>query len=219
MSGRPSGRPTKAAIIAQNLARDIATGRFAPGTALDETEIAAFYGVSRTPIREAIRQLTASGMLATRAHRGAVVRSFDEKELDDMFAVMADLEGLCARGAALSMTTAEVRALESIVDASADLVEKRDSAAYAVVNDSFHDAVYHGAHNAYLLQLTVDTRTRLAPFRRAQFDTPGRLALSLGEHRRALAAIQARDAVAAFDAMRAHIVVVRAAVDVVVKHG
>lgn len=212
------GKPTKAAAIARHLADDIASGRFAPGTALDETEIAALYGVSRTPIREAIRQLTASGMLATRAHRGAVVRTFSEGELDDMFAVMADLEGLCARGAALAMTATELRALEELVTAAAARVSAADREGYARLNDAFHDTVYRGAHNAYLMQLTLETRSRLAPFRRAQFGAPGRLARSLAEHRRVVAAIGRRDAAGAFDAMRAHIVIVREAVDVAAKN-
>ena len=207
------GKPTKAAAIARSLAQDIASGRFAPGTALDETEIAAHYGVSRTPIREAIRQLTATGMLATRAHRGAVVRSFSEGELDDMFAVMADFEGLCARGAALAMSEAELAALDELVAAAATCVAAADRDGYARLNNAFHDAIYRGAHNAYLMQLTLETRERLAPFRRAQFAAPGRLSRSLTEHRRVLAALRARDAPAAFDTMRAHIVIVRDAVD------
>lgn len=207
------GKPTKAAAIAQHLAQDIASGRFAPGTALDETGIAAHYGVSRTPIREAIRQLTARGMLETRAHRGAVVRTFSEGELDDMFAVMADFEGLCARGAALAMTATELHALDGIVTATAAMVAAGDREGYATLNDAFHDAIYRGAHNAYLMQLTLETRNRLAPFRRAQFGTPGRLARSLAEHRRVVDAIGRHDASAAFDAMRAHIVIVRDAVE------
>lgn len=213
------GKLTKAAVIARNLAQDIASGRFAPGTALDETEIAAHYGVSRTPIREAIRQLTASGMLQTRAHRGAVVRAFSERELDDMFAVMADFEGLCARGAALAMTEADLRALDDIMAAAAACVDASDRDGYTTWNNAFHDAIYRGAHNAYLKQLTIETRERLAPFRRAQFAAPGRLTRSLAEHRRVVAAIRARDAAAAFDAMRAHIVVVREAVDAAAEVG
>ena len=213
MTTEQLGKPTKAAIIARRLAQDITAGRFAPGTALDETEIAAHYGVSRTPIREAIRQLTANGLLETRAHRGAVVRRFSERELDDMFAVMADFEGLCARGAALAMTEAEWCALDAIMAAAAVSVEAADRVRYTMLNEAFHDAIYRGAHNAYLMQLTLETRYRLAPFRRAQFSAPGRLARSLAEHRGVVAAIKKRDASAAFDAMRAHIVIVREAVD------
>lgn len=207
------GKPTKAAAIAQSLAADIATGRFSPGTALDETAVAAHYGVSRTPIREAIRQLTASGMLETRAHRGAVVRAFDEAELDEMFAVMADLEGLCARGAALAMTQGERRALDGLMAAAKPLVEAEDAAAYAVLNDSFHDLIYRGAHNRYLMQLTLETRTRLAPFRRAQFEAAGRLRLSFAEHAAVVGEIERQDPARAFEAMRRHIVIVRGTVE------
>lgn len=204
---------TKAQTIARDLATDIASGRFAPGTALDETAIAAHYGVSRTPIREAIRQLTASGVIEVKAHRGAVVRAFDERQLDDMFAVMADLEGLCARGAALAMTGTEVAGLEDLLHHSAGAVATADTAAYVALNERFHAAIYLGAHNPYLMQLTFETQRRLVPFRQAQFSGDGRLARSLTEHRHVAEAIRRRDAAAAFDAMRAHIVHVRSAVD------
>lgn len=212
-----AGKPTKAESIARSLADDIVKGLLAPGTALDETLIAARYGVSRTPIREAIRQLTATGVLETRAHRGAVVRSFSEKELDDMFAVMADLEALCARGAALAMTAAEQNALGAILSASAPLVERDDHIGYGVLNEQFHEAIYAGAHNDYLAQITLETRAKIAPFRQAQFEASGRLAHSFAEHRRVLDAITGRAPTSAFEAMHAHIVVVRAAVDRVVE--
>ncbi len=213
MAHHRGGKSTKAARIASTLAADIASGLFTPGSALDETEIAAHYGVSRTPVREAIRQLTARGMVETKAHRGAVVRAFDERELDDMFAVMADLEALCARGAALAMTAADRRDLRGSLAALTAAAKTGDINAYAAQNEQFHDIIYRGAHNGYLMQLTLDTRERLAPFRRAQFGSQGRLMRSLAEHCRVVEAIDNRDAVKAFDAMRAHIVVVRDAVD------
>lgn len=212
-----AGKPTKAETIARSLAGDIVSGLLAPGTALDETLIAARYGVSRTPIREAIRQLTATGVLETRAHRGAVVRSFSEKELDDMFAVMADLEALCARGAALAMTAVEQHALGELLAASAALVERNDRVGYGVFNERFHEAIYAGAHNDYLAQITLETRGKIAPFRQAQFEASERLGHSFAEHRRVLDAITRRAPAAAFEAMHAHIVVVRAVVDQVVE--
>ena len=132
-----------------------------------------------------------------------------------MFAVMADLEALCARGAALAMTAAELRALQEIVTAAAALTAANDREGYAALNEAFHDTVCRGAHNAYLLQLTLETRSRLAPFRHAQFSAPGRLERSLAEHRQVLAAIGRRDAAGAFEAMRAHIVIVRDAVELI----
>lgn len=206
-------KPTKAGAIARSLADEIVHGKLRPGTPVDETQIAARYGVSRTPIREAIRQLTADGLLETRAHRGAIVRDFSEQQLDGMFAVMAELELLCARWAALAMTRNEFKDLDTLHQATKHLVHDCDPAGYALANERFHEAIYQGAHNGYLAELTISTRARLAPFRRAQFETAGRLARSFAEHGRVVAAIKAGDAAGAQEAMRAHITVVRTAVD------
>lgn len=209
MARRLNSGPTKAELVARSLAADISQGRYPPGCVLDETAIAAQYSVSRTPIREAIRRLTSDGIVETRAHRGAVVRNLSEHQIDDLFAVMAELEALCARWAALAMTTAEQRALQSILDASAAMVVRNDHQGYIEANDRLHEAIYAGAHNGVLAELTLQTRVRAAPFRRAQFEAPGRLALSHGEHSRVVAAILAREAGQAHDAMRAHMALVR----------
>lgn len=207
------GKPTKAETVARELAAEITGGLYPPGAALDEAAIAARYRVSRTPIREAIRQLTADGIVQTRTHRGAVVRDLSERELDELFAVMAELEALCARWSALAMTTADGRALAALHRDAEVLVARSDHRAYLAANDRFHEAVYAGARNACLDQLTRQTRVRVAPFRRAQFEAPGRLAASHREHGRVLDAILARDPDGAYAAMRAHLSIVRTAVD------
>jgi DNA-binding GntR family transcriptional regulator len=204
---------TKAERIARKLTQEIVEGRLPPGTSLDETSIAARFGVSRTPIREAIRQLTANGILQTRAHRGAIVRDFSEKQLDDMFAVMAELEALCARWSALAMTTAERRALQALHEEAAQAVAQNDQLAYAALNQRFHTAFYLGAHNEHLAGMAEDIRAKLAPFRRAQFAAPGRLAASHAEHAEVVDAVRRSDAALAHYAMRAHLVRVRTVVD------
>src|SRR5258708_6042571 len=136
---------TKAQAMVQAIADDIVHGRFLPGTALDETALAAAYGVSRTPTREALRQLEAIGLVKGRARRGALVTDVTEQQLDDMFAVMAELEALCARWSALQMTAAERRTLQAIHDDSAAFVAAGDRASYIEANSRFHEAIYKGA--------------------------------------------------------------------------
>ena len=208
-------KQTKAKLIHQAIADDIVHGRLAPGTALDETVIAATFGVSRTPIREAIRQLEAIGLVSARARRGAVVARLSDKQLDDMFAVMAELEALCARWSAVNMTASERRHLLALQQESERLVSAGRRDAYVDFNNRFHDAIYHGAHNGFLAELALTVRQRCAPFRRAQFETLGRLAKSHAEHGAVVTAIQRGDADAAATEMRAHIIVVRTAVDAV----
>ena len=204
---------TKAQEIYLALADDIAHGRLAPGTPLDEVGIAARFDVSRTPIREALRQLERSGLVEARPHRGAIVRDMPERQLDDMFAVMAELEAVCARWAATAMTAAERRALRAGHVAAAALVQAGDRAGYVAANDDFHSAIYTGSHSDYLAELARGARQRVAPFRRAQFDDLGRLARSHAEHGAVILAIERGDGQAAYDRMRAHIAVVRTSVE------
>jgi DNA-binding GntR family transcriptional regulator len=208
---------TKAQAMVQAIADDIVHGRYLPGTALDETALAAAYGVSRTPTREALRQLEAIGLVKGRARRGALVTDVTEQQLDDMFAVMAELEALCARWSALQMTAAERRTLQTIHDDSAAFVAAGDRASYIEANSRFHEAIYKGAHNSFLAEMALSVRKRLLPFRRAQFETLGRLAKSHFEHGRVTLAIQRGDAEGAARDMRAHLAIVRDQVDVVTR--
>lgn len=202
-------RLTKAQEIQQLLADDIIHGRLAPGTALDETIFAAKLGVSRTPIREAIRQLEAIGLVETRPHRGAVVTDISAARLDEMFTVMAELEALCAKWAALAMTTEERRQLREVWTDSAAHVREGGRAAYIKANDVFHETIYDGSHNAFLAEQTRAVRLRIAPFRRAQFESVGRLALSYEEHGRVAAAIERGDGEDAHRQMLLHLATVR----------
>jgi len=206
-------KQTKAQLIHQAIADDIVHGRMTPGMALDETAIAAAFGVSRTPIREALRHLQAIGLVETRAPRGLVVAGLSEQQLDDMFSVMAEIEGLCARWSAIAMSAAERRQMLELMAESERLVSAGDRDAYAEFNVRFHEAVYRGAHNHFLAELAVTVRQRCAPFRRAQFETLGRLAKSHAEHGAVVEAIQRGDATLAATEMRLHIKVVRDAVE------
>ena len=206
-------KQTKARLIHQAIADDIVHGRLAPGAPLDETSIAATFGVSRTPIREAIRQLEAIGLVESRGQRGALVAVLTDRQLDDMFAVMAELEALCARWCAVVMTAEERRHLLLLQEESARLVSAGQREAYVDFNNRFHETIYRGAHNDFLAELAVTVRKRCAPFRRAQFETLGRLAKSHAEHAAVVEAIQRGDAQIAAIEMRAHIAVVRDAVD------
>lgn len=204
---------TKAQHILRAIADDIVHGRLLPGAALDETTFSAAFNVSRTPVREAIRQLAAIGLIDARARRGAVVATVSARELDEMFAVMGEVEALCARWSAIAMTARERRQLLALQAESAPLVSAGRHEAYVAFNNRFHEAIYRGAHNRFLAHLALAVRRRCAPFRRAQFETLGRLAKSHEEHAAVVDAIQRGDAETAALEMRSHIVVVRDAVD------
>jgi DNA-binding GntR family transcriptional regulator len=201
-------RLTLAEELRLQLADDIVRGLLGPGTGLDETELARRFGVSRTPVREAIRQLAASGLVEVRAHRGAVVARPSEERLLGMFEAMAELEALCAGLAAERMSPAERGLLEAVHEELRALIQGGDPQRYHEVNEAFHAAIYAGAHNAYLAEMTHATRSRVQPFRRAQFRNLGRLAKSHVEHDCVVLAILRGDRDGAATAMREHIMLV-----------
>lgn len=209
---RPAKPPRRAATRSEELrnliADEIVTGRLAPGMALEEVEIARRFGVSRTPVREAIRELAATGLIEARAHRSAIVARPSSERLRGMFDVLAELEALCAGLSALNMTADEKRYLQEFHNALAEVVERGDPQRYHHLNEEFHGMIYVGSHNDYLAELTFATRTRLSPFSHMQFRALGRLSLSHSEHDRVVAAILRGDKVTAADEMRSHIATV-----------
>lgn len=196
---------THAERLRAELADDIVYGRLAPGTALDETSLAARFGVSRTPVREALRELAASGLVVHKAHRGAVVTEPSEGKLKEMFAVMAQLEGFAAGLCAVEMTPGERTRLVQIHAEALDLVQRGDLDGYTAANDTFHDFLYEASHNAFLADLCFSVRRRVSAFRRAQFHTLGRLKISHAEHDAVIHAILRGDAETAAEAMRNHL--------------
>jgi DNA-binding GntR family transcriptional regulator len=204
-----NARRTLAEELRLQLADEIVRGELPPGAALDEMELARRFQVSRTPVREAIRQLAASGLVEARAHRGAIVARPTARRLAGMFESMAELEALCAGLAAERMAGFERRMLEAVHEELRALIHVGDPQRFHEVNEAFHAAIYMGAHNEYLAELTLATRVRVQPFRRAQFRNLGRLAKSHGEHDRVVAAILRGDRARAAGAMHAHITRVR----------
>lgn len=202
---RTGARGTRTEELQTRLAEAIVTGRLKPGAALDEVQIAVQYAVSRTPVREALRQLSASGLVEIRPHRGAVVAKPDHAQLRDMFAVMGELEALSAGLSAAQMNRSERAALEELHGSMAVLVRAGDLDAYSAANIAFHVSIYRGSHNSYLAELASATRRRLAPFRRAQFEGRDRLTRSHHEHSLVVQAILRADSARAAAAMRDHI--------------
>src|SRR6476661_2065527 len=192
-----ASRRTLAEELRLQLADEIVRGALEPGAALDEMELARRFRVSRTPVREAIRQLTASGLIEARAHRAAVVARPSEERLTGMFEAMAELEALCAGFAAERMTGSERRALELVHEEMRALIHIGDPQRFHEVNEAFHGAIYAGAHNAYLAEMTLATLARVHM-----------------EHDRVVLAIQRGERERAGSAMRAHIVTVREAYEV-----
>lgn len=186
----------------------IVTGVLAPGEKMDELSLATRFDVSRTPVREALRELGAMGLVDREPNRSAVVANVTEGYLHSMFEAMSELEAICARLSAERMTVEERRCLELEHRASAKLVHAGADEDYAAYNIEFHTRLYRGAHNDHIFELVTQTRARLAPFRRAQFRLPGRLARSYDEHDVIVTAIMRGEAAAAGQAAYSHVAIV-----------
>ena len=200
---------TRAEELRLQLADEIVRGTLPPGAPLDETDIARRFSVSRTPVREALRQLVASGLVEARPHRGAVVARPSIDRLTGMFEAMAELEALCAGLAAERMTPVERHRLEAVHEELRLLSYAGNPDRFHEVNERFHNTIYAGSQNAYIAEMTLATRVRVQPFRRAQFRNLGRLAKSQVEHDRVVVSILRGDKTGAAAAMRDHIELVR----------
>lgn len=193
--------------IREALEDAIVSGRFAPGAKLDPEALAREFDCSRTPIREALQQLEASGLVRVAAKRGTFVSEWTVDELAERFEVMAELEAICARLAARRITEAELAELEAAHEACRRQSEAGDIDAYYAENSTFHHCIYRATHNAFLEREASRLHAVLQPYRRMQLQVRNRMARSLAEHDAVMAAIQAGDDQAAAEAMRNHVVI------------
>jgi DNA-binding GntR family transcriptional regulator len=196
----------------------ISSGELAPGTTLDEQQLADRYGASRTPVREALRQLATSGMVEVRPRRGVIVRHVTAEEVMDMFETMAEIEAVCVRLATYRITPLERSRLLRIHEASEAAVEAGDVDAYDALNREFHEAIYRAAHNDFLAEQAIAVRTRLNAFRRMQLRQDRRLVTSRAEHDAVMRAIAEGDGDEAARRMRAHMLNAASALDSYIAH-
>lgn len=212
-AGVATGRAGKGSVvdsIVQTLADDIVSGRLTPGTKLDARGMAERFGVSRTPIRETFGHLAAMGLVTHRPNRGVIVATLSPNALNDLYEAMAELEAALARLAALRMNSAQREALLQLHQDSVHLVRDGSADDYSRYNHDFHELIFAGAQSGQLRQLAEATRTRLAPFRRAQFRMTNRVSKSWEEHDAIVRAILAGDADGVARLMRLHVQTVSA---------
>ncbi|MBM3604398.1 MAG: GntR family transcriptional regulator [Alphaproteobacteria bacterium] len=193
--------------IRMALENAIVDGRVQPGDRIDPDRIAAEYGCSRTPVREALQALEASGLLNVQPKRGTFVAKLGIPELMQRFELMAELESFCARLACRRADRADHDRIAASLDACETAAHSGDSDGYYAQNTLFHQAIYRAAHNPFLEGETLRLQAVLQPYRRRQLQAQGRVLTSLEEHRRIAAAIRAGDAQAAAQAMTDHVLV------------
>jgi DNA-binding GntR family transcriptional regulator len=203
-SEREAGQ-TLTDMLYRELEDAIVKGTVRPGDRLEEQDIAERYGVSRTPVREAFRLLAASGMVELKSRQGAVVRKISIHTLLEMFQVMAELEGLCARLASRRQSPEQDRGLQAIHERLERAAEAGEVEVFYRINQEFHEFIYDAARNAYLAEQARQLRNRVAPFRRRVTYKPHRLEKTVKEHAAIMAAICSHDAERAHAVMRDHV--------------
>jgi DNA-binding GntR family transcriptional regulator len=186
------------------LADEIINGTLGPGDSLEENAIGERFKVSRTPIRAALRELAARGMIELRPRKGGIVVSISVDELADMLEAMGELEALCCRISAERMSAVQKKQLELVHLQSAECIERGDDEGYLELNAKFHQLICAGAHNKSLADSIDKLRLRLNQFRAAQGGVERRLDVSHAEHEAVVNAILASDAEKSYLAMRDH---------------
>lgn len=197
--------------VCRKIADEIVLGRFRPNARLDETTLAEKFGVSRTPVREALKQLAIMGLVEYRPNRGTIVAEMTAEQLDQMFEAIGELEAACARHAALRMTEAERVGLCELHARGREAMRAGDMDSYDALNRELHAAIIGGARNPVLSDMAARLRHRAAPFRRSQFHDIERIGASFEEHTHIVEAILAHDAAMAYRQMRAHLLSARSA--------
>jgi DNA-binding GntR family transcriptional regulator len=198
---------TRVDQLRESIEEGIATGTLVPGAPLDEAELMSQFQVSRTPVREALLQLAAAGMVELRPRHGAVVAEISLHRLVEMFEVMAELEAMCGRLAARRMTATQIETLRAAHVACAAAVDANDPDGYYHLNEQFHFEIYEGSHNSFLHDQAKALHRRLRPYRRLQLRVKGRMGASFAEHQAVVDALAAGDGEAAAAALRGHVMV------------
>lgn len=189
-----------------NQLRDmIIEGKLPPGSRINESQLGLVLGVSRTPLREAIKSLAGEGLLDIRPARGAIVRSFSEKDVRNILEVLTIIEVsagrlLCTRG-----SDADIQAIEALHATMMDRYEKRDRLAYFKLNQEIHSAIVRAAGNPVLLEAHEQLQARIKRIRFVGNDTPEGWAGAVSEHERMVDAMRLRDADALAEVIDIHL--------------
>ena len=200
----PPAHGATVAFIVERLRDDIWAGRLEPGLRLVEGDLTARFAVSRGPVREALRRLSADGLIEHRPHRGAVVRRLTEREIRELFLIRIEMEALATRLAAIAdAPRRRARFAASIEPIHSDA--PRNPCDYLKENAAFHDAVMALADNLELRNLAIRLQLPLIMAQVGDVLTPPALEASVREHRAIAEAISARDPDAAAARMREHL--------------
>ena len=191
--------------VAERLREQIFSHELAPGSWLDEQSLAIAFGISRTPMREAIKVLASEGLVTSKMNKGSYVTEVDRRDLEQIFTVLSLLEGQAAKETAINATEAQLTQLDDLHHRLEKAAADRDVGQFFEFNVKFHELIQEIAGNKWMNGVIDDLRKVLKLQRRDSLSRGDRLLSSLLEHREILQAILKRDPVAAELAMRNHL--------------
>ena len=200
-------RQNRANQIAEQLQELIFAGEFIDGERLDENSLAEKFGVSRTPLREALKILGVSGVVNQIPNRGVFVCQPGPIELVEMFEVMSELEAFCGRLASRRITNEALEELQVVHQQCKEAKDNNDPDGYYGHNERFHQIIYQQSGNSFLAEETMRLQKRLQPFRRIQLRYRGRIGQSLEEHEKIVQALRVGDTQMVESAIRDHVAV------------
>lgn len=183
--------------ILETIRDAIMSGALKPGEKVAEPELAARFGISRTPIREAFRQLESEGYLTVIPRKGALVAAFSAKDVEEFYAIKSILEGYAARKACSRLSIKEIDKLEGINEKLRDIAREGDVRNFFKVHNHFHDLFIRGAGNEKLHDMISGLLQKFQRLRLASLSKPGRMLISVEEHEKIIDAFRKRDAVLA----------------------
>jgi DNA-binding GntR family transcriptional regulator len=180
-------------IILETIRDAILKGTMKPGERVSEPDLAERFGISRTPIREAFRQLESEGYLEVVPRKGAVVASLSERDIEEFYAIKIILEGFAARMAAEKLTEKDIDRLESINERLQQLAKEGDVKSFFRVHNEFHEVFIKASGNEKLLEMINQLVMRFKRLRLASLSQPGRMEISVEEHRNMIQAFKKHD--------------------------
>jgi len=192
-------------IVFETLREAIINATLKPGERLMEIQLAEEMGVSRTPVREAIRKLELEGFVVMVPRKGAYVADISTKDIADVFEIRAALEGLAAGLAAERITEEELEQLERILVKIGECIKNNDLEKLIEVDTEFHDTLFKASRNERLVQIVSNLREQIQRFRTASLSTPGRMKYALEEHKKIVEAVSERNVELAQALAREHI--------------
>lgn len=206
---------TLSSIVAAEISKLIMAGEFPGGARLNEAELAARFGISRGPVREALRTIERDGLVVGIANRGVFVRMIDDRAASEIYDLRAALFSMAGWILASTVTADTLAELDRLLEQMDAAHAQDDLESYYEANLAFHDVLVRGTGNARLLELYKGLIAELHLFRKRSLVSPGRMAKSNAEHRAIVAALRAGDRDLAASHMRSHVLVSR---DLVVAH-